>query len=430
MSRSWFLGLIAFALLVSGLVSLNGGQVALLIPIVLYWGYALVRAPIGISLEARRTLSAAQIPAGETVEVAVEVVNTGGFLEELVLQEILPQGLEVVAGSCRHLISLPGRGTFSYSYSIRAERGGYELPGIHAEAGDTLGLLRRSIQLTAHASLRALPTLSRGQAIPIRPRRTRVYSGVIPARVGGAGVEFFGVRPYSPGDATRRINWRLLARDPVNLYCNEFLQERVADVAVVLDGRERANLRGRNGSLFEHAVHAAGSLASAYLQQGNRVGLLVYSQFLQWTFPGYGKVQRERILKALAVATPGASQVFEGLRYLPTRLFPPESQLVFVTPLLEADLVTIIELRARGYQIMVVAPDPVAFELADLPYARSRYSRDDAQLAARIVQLERRVLIGRLRRGGVQVIEWDVSTPFDRRMQVAAIQQRQSRIVV
>ncbi len=429
MSRSWFLGMIAFALLVSGLVSLNGGQLALLIPIVLYWAYALLRAPVGISLEVRRTLSAAQITAGETVEVAVEVVNTGGFLDELVLEEILPQGLEVMAGSCRHLISLARRGTFSYGYSIRAERGGYELTEIRAEAGDSLGLLRNSIQLTARASLHVMPTISRSQAIPIRPRRTRVYSGVIPARVGGAGVEFFGVRPFSTGDTTRRINWRMLARDPVNLYCNEFLQERVADVAVVLDGRERANLHGKSGSLFEHAVHAAGSLASAFLQQGNRVGLLVYSHFLQWTFPGYGKVQRERILRALAVATPGASQIFEGLQYLPTRLFPPESQLVFVTPLLEADLATIIQLRARGYQIMVVAPDPVAFELADLPRARSRYSREDADLAARIVQLERRVLIGRLRRGGVQVIEWDVSTPFDRRMQVAARQQDQWRAI-
>ena len=67
---------------------------------------------------------------------------------------------------------------------------------------------------------------------------------------------------------------------------------------------------------------AAGSLASAFLQQGNRVGLLVYSHYLQWTFPGYGKVQRERILRALAVATPGASQIFEGLQYLADAALP------------------------------------------------------------------------------------------------------------
>ena len=36
----------------------------------------------------------------------------------------------------------------------------------------------------------------------------------------------------------------------------------------------------------------------------NRVGLLVYGRFLDWTFPGYGKVQRERILLGLRVDRP------------------------------------------------------------------------------------------------------------------------------
>jgi uncharacterized protein (DUF58 family) len=71
---------------------------------------------------------------------------------------------------------------------------------------------------------------------------------------------------------------------------------------------------------------------------------------------------------------------------------------------------------------MVVAPDPVSFELGDLPHPRSRYSRRDAELAARIVRLERRALVSRLRRGGIQVIEWDVATPFDQTMRMAARQ--------
>ena len=422
MSRAWFLGLIAFSLLVSGLVSLNGGQLALLIPILLYWGYAVVQAPTDMRLEARRTLASGQIASGEVTEVVVEILNAGAPLEELTLEDSLPAGLELVDGSRRHLIPIGKHGRFVLRYSVRGTRGDYAFAEIRAEAGDTLGLLRSTVRLVAPASLQVMPTISRMQAIPIRPRRTRVYSGLIPARVGGAGVEFFGIRPYSAGDPTRRINWRLLARDPDSLYCNEYQQERIADVAVVLDGRERANLHGSAGSLFEHSVLAAGSLAGAFLQQGNRVGLLVYSHYLQWTLPGYGKVQRERILRALAVAAPGASQIFEGLQYLPTRLFPAESQIVFISPVLEGDLTTIVQLRARGYQVTVVAPDPVSFEAADLPHPRSRYSREQAQLAARIVRLERRVLLGRLRRGGVQVIEWNVSEPFDQTMRIAARQ--------
>ncbi|HET6846618.1 MAG TPA: DUF58 domain-containing protein [Anaerolineales bacterium] len=422
MSRAWFLGLIAFGVLVSGFVTLNGSQLALVIPIVLYWAYALSRAPTQLNLEVHRTLSAERVAANAAFEVRLDVLNAGEALEELILDDMLPAGLELVDGSLHHLVSLGRHARFSFSYIVRGARGAYAFGEIRAQASDALGLVPTSGHMSASAGLHVMPVIDRVQAFPIRPRRTRVYSGVIPARVGGAGVEFYGVRSYSPGDVTRRINWRLLARHPESLYCNEFQQERVADVAIVLDGRERANLHVGGDSLFEHSVSAAGSIASAFLEQGNRVGLLVYSHFLNWTFPGYGKVQRERILRALALAAPGASQIFEGLQYLPTRLFSAEAQIVLISPLLENDLSTIIQLRARGHQVAVMVPDPVAFELRGLPRRDSRYSREDAMLAARIVGLERRVLLERLRRGGVQVIEWDVSTPLDQTMRVAARQ--------
>ena len=82
------------------------------------------------------------------------------------------------------------------------------------------------------------------------------------------------------------------------------------------------NLFPGGHSLFEHSVLAAGALADAFLTQGNRVGLLVYSHYLQWTLPGYGKLQRERILHALSQCAPGPSQIFDGLQYIPTRVFP------------------------------------------------------------------------------------------------------------
>lgn len=137
---------------------------------------------------------------------------------------------------------------------------------------------------------------------------------------------------------------------------------------------------------------------------------------LQWTMPAYGKIQRQRILHALAGAAPGGSQIFEGLQHLPTRLFPPESQLVLVSPLLEDDLSPLVQLRGRGYQVLVICPDPVGFEMSALSTSTHAYSKVDVQLAARIVNLERSISMGRLRRAGVPVIEWDVRLPFDQAM--------------
>lgn len=416
MSRAWFLGLLLFLILLAAFSTLRGPDLVLAVPILIYWMYALWRAPAELTLQISRGLSAERVHPGMPVDVKVTLLNTGSALEELTLEDKLPAGIEVVQGSNRHLLSLGGHQTYEFTYTVRGPRGGYALGPLHARAGDALGILSQSAILWAPARFIVLPTTAPVKAVTIRPRRTRVYAGNIPARVGGAGTEFFGVRPYELGDSARRINWRVLARHPDSVYSNEFQQERVADVAVVLDGRERADLQAAGRSLFEHSVVAAGSLASALLRDGNRVGLLVYSHYLQWTMPGYGKIQRERILHALASAAPGGSQIFEGLQHLPTRLFPPESQLVLVSPLLEDDLSALIQLRGRGYNVLVICPDPVSFEMSAPSASRHVYSPSDLQLAARIVRLERTASLGRLRRGGVQVIEWDVMIPFDKAM--------------
>jgi uncharacterized protein (DUF58 family) len=192
------------------------------------------------------------------------------------------------------------------------------------------------------------------------------------------------------------------------LYANEYQQERVADVGIVLDGRLKTNEFARGHSLFEYSVQAAASIADALLSQGNRVGLLLYASYLGWTFPGYGKIQRERILHALASARTGDSQVFADFEHIPTRLFPPESQIVFVSPLTEDDLKPLVQLRAQGYDVLVVSPNPVKFELSYLPASNPRVN-----LAGRVVLMERQMLLQRLQRASIHVLDWDVKEPFD-----------------
>ncbi len=181
----------------------------------------------------------------------------------------------------------------------------------------------------------------------------------------------------------------------------------MADVGIILDGRLITNEFARGHSLFEYSVQAAAALTDALLSQGNRVSLLVYAAFLRWTLPGYGKVQRERILHSLAHARPGGSDIFSDLQHLPTRLFPSESQIILVSPLHEDDLMPLVHLRARGYQVLVVSPNPVKFEISYLPRDRN------VELAGRVVHMERGLLLQKVQRAGIQVLDWDVAEPFD-----------------
>ena len=415
MNRTILLALLIFLLLFLGLVTLRPAVVALAVPPMLYLLGGLWHSPEQVHLRAERSLSAERARTGDEVTVSLTVSNFGSTLEEVLLEDHIPAGLEVVEGSARRLGSLPAGGSVTWAYTLQGKRGYYSLKNVRATVSEHLGLAWLELDLPTDGQLFILPPLLRLRRVAIQPRRTRIFSGTIPARQGGSGVEFFDVRTYQQGDSPRWINWRATARHPQDVFSNEFEQERAADVGLILDGRRRTNDFG-DRSIFENSVLATAALADTFLNAGNRVGLLFYGRQITWTMPGYGKVQGERILHDLSRFEPGESQNFSEL-YIPRHLFPSRSQLVLVSPLISKDYDMLAALRIRGYHLLVVSPDPVSFEADGLPETRINL------LARRIVQLQRVVLLRRLRGSGIHVVDWDTSQPFEKTAK-RALEQR------
>jgi uncharacterized protein (DUF58 family) len=409
LSRSLLLASITYLLLLTGIATVRGEFIALALPFVVYLLAGFLFTPEQLKLEATRHLSVERTSPYADVVVTVTVINRGSDIEEVLLEDVLPPDLTIRFGLCRHLVRLARGGSYTFAYTVSGPRGGYGFEFVRAKVNDHLAATSREVQIEAKGQLFVFPPVTRLRHVAIRPRRTRVYAGTIPARAGGTGTEFFGVREYHHGDSLRIINWRVSAHHAQEdmLYSNEFQQERVADVGIILDGRLRTNEFARGHSLFEYSVQAAAALTDALLSQGNRVSLLVYAAFLRWTLPGYGKMQRERILHSLAHARPGGSDIFSDLQHLPTRLFPSNSQIILVSPLHEDDLMPLVYLRARGYQVLVVSPNPVKFEISYLPKDRN------VELAGRVIHMERTLLLQKVQRAGIQVLDWDVSEPFD-----------------
>lgn len=409
MRRLITLSLLIYVLTFWALASFQGQLLDLVIPLVLLIGAALLYGPGKLDLEATRTISTDRATEGTQVSVTVTVTNHGGPIEMLYVGDHLPDHLSVAEGEIEAVTALASGETLTLDYVVEGRRGNYVFGDLHVAANDRLNLLQRRKTLTpaGDADFSILPQTSRLRSIHIRPRQTRVFAGTIPARVGGSGTEFYAVRAYQPGDSLRHLNWRANARHLEELFTNEYQQERIADVGIILDARQRADIEIGGESLFEHSVLAAATLSETFLHHSNRVGLLVYGRFLAWTMPGYGKRQKERILRALARAEIGDSQIFDQLRFLPTRFFPPKSQLVLVTPLLPEDPQYLINLRARGYELIVVSPDPLRFERAAMP------REPVVNVAYRIARIERALLFDRLRQAGIRVVDWNVHESFE-----------------
>jgi len=262
--RLFLVSALVYLLLLVGLVTLNGGLLVLALPLAIYVGAALLFGPQEPRLEIARTLSADRVPENEAVTVTLSITNHGAALEELLVEDQIPHRLNVIEGQPAVLASLPSGESLEISYTVRARRGGFDFGDVRVTVSEYLGLFQRRTVLTAEAHLSVLPEVLRLRQVAIRPRRTRGYAGPVPARLGGSGVDFFGVREYQAGDPRRWINWRASARHPRALFTNEFEQDRIADVGLILDARRRSDVRVGQDALFEYAVRATASLAERW----------------------------------------------------------------------------------------------------------------------------------------------------------------------
>lgn len=154
-------------------------------------------------------------------------------------------------------------------------------------------------------------------------------------------------------------------------------------------------------------IHAAASLSKMFLDEGHALSMLIYSAVVTQVFPGYGKVQYERIMKTLANAETSFNYARKQLR-IPSRLLPPRGQLIYISPLPPADFESIVRLRNLGYSVIVLSIDPLIFE----ERSGLDFSLPEVQLAARYARIERKLMLKNLRQAGVQVENWIIDQPF------------------
>ncbi len=406
MPRVLVLTLVLSITLVTGLATVSGPVLSLTVPLLLFLAAAFYWRPAGVDVEVDRTLALDRVGHKEEVPLALSLKDRSGLMEDVLVRMPMPEGLRLTQGSQEFRVPFEAGPEVQVPLAVQGPRGYYVLPPMELEAQDPFGLIAQRTTREAPQRLFVLPRGVATTPLDIRVRRTRVYPGLIPARKGGPGVEFYGLREYQYGDDWRWLNHRASARQEAALFVNEFELERAIDSGLLLDVRAHTNLLGGTQNLLEYSIQATATLAEALLSYGNRVGLYIFGGPINWTFPGSGKKQYEKILRSLASASIEESQLFRRLDHLPVRLFPSRCLLIMVSPLSSEDLPSLLALRAKGYQLIVIIPDPIAFEV--------RVLEEDPhlELAQRLATLERRHLLNKLARGGVQICEWDVAQPL------------------
>lgn len=285
-------------------------------------------------------------------EITIEVrLSTTRRLSTVLLEEQVPP---LLGDHARLPVATvePGDGV-THRYSLVCwRRGAYRLGPLVARWGDPFGLTERELRLAEEFEILVHPRVELVEDHPLTrmwedpPFRPPV------SRPWPHGMEFYGMREYQPGDDIRRVVWRAYARTG-QLLVKEAEQGITDKLVIVFDQDRDHHSRGVVSESFEAACRVAASLGVHHLREGYSVALEGTNDRL--VGPLRGPQTQIRLLDALARAEPERGRLADTL----TRLLytvPAESHLVLITPLLDADAASRLQLFVdRGMSVLVVA---------------------------------------------------------------------------
>lgn len=133
---------------------------------------------------------------------------------------------------------------------------------------------------------RAAELVRRVQRIEIATRRAveDTLSGQYHSVFKGRGMVFSEVRPYAPGDEVRSIDWNVSARTG-QLHVKRFVEERELTVMILCDLSASADFGSGERTKAEVAAEIAALLALSAVANGDRVGLVLFTDRVERFVP-------------------------------------------------------------------------------------------------------------------------------------------------
>ncbi len=341
--------------------------------------------------------------ARQTVRVGLSHPEAAGLEAEVA--DHVPSALRPDARVVRGRFD--GEGVLIVQYQAQpSRRGAYRLGAVDVRYWRRRGWWLRQVRLPADEAVAVYPDILAIRRYELTLRRgVRVHSGLRRGRPPGAATAFAGLRDYLPGDDMRRINWKATARrdQPVT---TEVEAERGQQVILALDcGRLMTAPAGLLTKL-DHAVNAALLLAWVAQSQGDRVGLLAFSDGVRHFVqprrgPGHVHRLNQILYRVQAEYTePDFGEAFAQLAARVSR----RSLVIVLTDVLDPeasrDLVAHAQRLGRRHRVLVVAmADPEVLAARDAAVDRSARAYEWA--AAEELLVARRGSFEALQRGGV-----------------------------
>ncbi|MBI4814700.1 MAG: DUF58 domain-containing protein [Deltaproteobacteria bacterium] len=184
----------------------------------------------------------------------------------------------------------------------------------------------------------------------------------------GQGMAFSDVRPYTPGDDVRHIDWNVSARHQ-SLFVKQYIEERELTVMLLVDMSRSGDFGTRNKKKRRLLAEAGALLAFSAIKNNDRVGLLLFTDRVElYLPPRKGRKHVLRVIREIVEFEPEGrkTSVREALAYH-ARIQKRKSVTFLLSDFLDDGYEKALRLAMLRHDIVAVRVlDPAERELPDL----------------------------------------------------------------
>lgn len=288
-------------------------------------------------------------------------------------------------------------------------RGRWTSPRAIAAWPSRLGLWTFTPRLDLGAPAAVLPDIRPASSGEIDLKVHAALDGQKDNHSEGEGSEFHQLRDHAPGESLRRVDWKRSARQH-RLLVKETRAERNHNVVTAIDAGYLMREEIDGLAKMDHAINAALAVSWAAAVGGDKVGFYAYdSRPRIWLPPEPGRPMFPKLRNALADLgyEDRESNPTLGLATLGDRLRRRSLVIVFsdfVDTTTSQLMLEQLSHISRRHLIVFVALRDIATEETALA-ASANLDAAATALAARDWTLERRIVLDRIRRLGVMVLD-------------------------
>ena len=194
------------------------------------------------------------------------------------------------------------------------------------------------------------------------------FAGQYQSVFKGRGMNFEEVRPYTPGDEIRAIDWNVTARtgEP---YIKKFTEEREMTVMIMLDVSASGNFGSVRESKRELAAEVSAILAFSAIHNTDKVGLLLFSDRVELFIPPKkGRLHILRLIREMLYFEPQGrgTDIAGALDYL-NKVVTRRAFLFLISDFLAADFSLPLTISARRHDMVAMTVlDPAEEVLPDV----------------------------------------------------------------